>query len=49
MGMDVYGVNPKIRKQPNSKLLKKVGKLGDDGWYERWDKLSQKDKNKCKN
>jgi hypothetical protein len=46
MGMDVYGVNPKIRKQPNSKLLKEVGKLGDDGWYERWDKLSQKDKNK---
>ena len=46
MGMDVYGVNPKIRKQTNSKLFKEVGKLGDDGWYEKWDKLSSEDKSK---
>ena len=46
MGMDVYGVNPKIRKQSDSKLLKEVGSTGDDDWYEKWSKLSSEDKDK---
>ena len=46
MGMDVYGVNPRIRKQTKSKLLKEVGSTGDDDWYEKWSKLSSEDKDK---
>ena len=46
MGMDVYGMNPTIRKQNESRLLKKVGKIGDDDWFERWSDLSKEDKDK---
>ena len=46
MGMDVYGANPVVRKQNESKLFKKVGKLGDDDWFEKWSDLSDKDKDK---
>ena len=42
--MDVYGANPVIRKQVKSKILKHVGGIGDDDWFERWNDLSQKDK-----
>ena len=45
MGMDVYGANPVIRKQSESKLLKQVG-FGDDDWFKKWGALSDKDKNK---
>ena len=46
MGMDVYGANPVIRKQVKSKILKHVGGIGDDDWFEKWSDLSQEDKDK---
>ena len=45
MGMDVYGTNPVIRKQSESKLLNQIV-FEADGWYEKWSALSDEDKNK---
>ena len=46
MGMDIYGTNPVIRKQSESKLLKKVGHTFGDDWYDNWKALSEDDKGK---
>ena len=50
MGMDVYGTNPVIRRETAnveaSEILKHVGGHFDDDWYEKWNALSDKDKNK---
>ena len=44
MGMDVHGLNPVICKESNSVLLKQVGDCGDEGWFSRWNVLSEDDK-----
>ena len=42
--MDVYGTNPVIRKQSKSKLLKQVGDIFSEDWWENWNALSEEDK-----
>jgi hypothetical protein len=42
MGMDVYGVNPKIRRKSANVLFNSIPQ--NDDWFDRWNALSEKDK-----
>ena len=46
MGMDLNGLAPTIRKESDSTILKQVGHCGDEGWYDRWEALSEEDKDR---
>ena len=42
MGMDVYGVNPKIRKKSDNVLFNSIPQNED--WFDKWNELSERDK-----